>query len=108
MEAEGRDTGASSGGVRGDPGERVAVGKGAGCRRGRGPGPGPQGPAAGLEADPGVVARIRELDGQGLGKAGIAVAAGVSESSVRSVLRPAGAGGDDGPGGGAAGPADPV
>ena len=45
------------------------------------------------------MARIRELDGQGLGKAGIAAAAGVSESSVRSVLRPAGAGGGDVPGG---------
>ena len=69
--------------------------------------PGPQGPAAGLEATPAVVARIRELDGQGLGKAGIAAAAGVSESSVRNVLRPAGG---DRPGqGAAAGPAaDPA
>ena len=67
-----------------------------------------KGPRRASKLTPGVVARIRELDGQGLGKAGIAVAAGVSESSVRSVLRPAGAGGDDGPGGGAAGPADPV
>jgi hypothetical protein len=66
--------------------------EGAGCRRARGPGPGLQGPAAALEADPGVVARIRELDGQGLSRAGVAAAAGVSESSVRSVLRPAGAG----------------
>jgi hypothetical protein len=48
------------------------------------------------------VTRIRELDGQGLGKAGIAAAAGVSESSVRNVLRPAGAGGGDIPGGDAA------
>ena len=53
------------------------------------------------------MARIRELDGQGLGKAGIAAAAGVSESSVRNVLRPAG--GDVPGGGAAAGPAaDPA
>ncbi len=54
-----------------------------------------------------VVARIRELDGQGLGKARIAAATGVSESSVRNVLRPAGG---DRPGQGAvAGPAaDPA
>ena len=67
-----------------------------------------KGPRRASKLTPGVVTRIRELDGQGLSKAGIAVVAGVSESSVRSVLRPAGAGGDDGPGGGAAGPADPV
>ena len=71
-----------------------------------------KGPRRPSRLTPGVVARIRELDGQGLGKAGIAAAAGVSESSVRSVLRPAGAGGGDGPGdgpgGGAAGPAGPV
>ena len=36
-----------------------------------------------------VIGRIRELDMQGAGKAAIAAAAGVSESSVRSVLRPA-------------------
>jgi hypothetical protein len=36
-----------------------------------------------------VIARIRELDRHGAGKAAIAAAAGVSESSVRSVLRPA-------------------
>src|SRR6202034_2989301 len=52
MEAEGCDPGAGRGGVRGDPGERVAVGEVAGGRRDRGPGPGPQGPAAGVEADP--------------------------------------------------------
>ena len=62
-----------------------------------------KGPRRASKLTPGVVARIRELDGQGLGKAGIAAAAGVSESSVRNVLRPAGAGGGDGPGGGAAG-----
>jgi hypothetical protein len=49
-----------------------------------------KGPRRASKLTPGVVARIRELDGQGLGKAGIAAAAGVSESSVRSVLRPAG------------------
>ena len=35
LEAEGRDPGAGGGGVRGDPGERVAVGEGAGGRRSR-------------------------------------------------------------------------
>src|SRR5271165_6253850 len=62
-----------------------------------------KGPRRASKLTPGVVARIRELDGQGLGKAGIAAAAGVSESSVRNVLRPAGGDGD-GPGAGA-GPA---
>ena len=62
-----------------------------------------KGPRRASKLTPAVVARIRELDGQGLGKAGIAAAAGVSESSVRSVLRPSGG---DGPGGdAAAGPA---
>ena len=47
--------------------------------------------------------RRPRLDGQGLGKASIAAAAGVSESSVRNMLRPAGSGGA------AAGPAaDPA
>jgi len=58
-----------------------------------------KGPRRASKLTPAVVARIRELDGQGLGKAGIAAAAGVSESSVRSVLRPAGG---DRPGQGAA------
>ena len=58
-----------------------------------------KGPRRASKLTPAVVARIRELDGQGLGKAGIAAAAGVSESSVRNVLRPAGG---DVPGGGAA------
>ena len=62
-----------------------------------------KGPRRASKLTPGVVARIRELDGQGLGKAGIAAAAGVSESSVRNVLRPAG--GDVPGGGAAAGPA---
>ena len=66
-----------------------------------------KGPRRASRLNPAMVARIRELDGQGLGKAGIAAAAGVSESSVRNVLRPAGG---DGPGqGAAAGPAaDPA
>ena len=59
-----------------------------------------KGPRRASKLTPAVVARIRELDGQGLGKAGIAAAAGVSESSVRNVLRPAGG---DVPGGDAAG-----
>jgi len=69
-----------------------------------------KGPRRASKLTPGVVARIRELDGQGLGKAGIAAVAGVSESSVRGVLRPAGAGSGDIPGGGAAGgpAADPA
>ena len=54
-----------------------------------------KGPRRASKLTPGVVARIRELDGQGLGKAAIAAAAGVSESSVRNMLRPAGAGGGD-------------
>ena len=49
-----------------------------------------KGPRRASKLTPGVLARIRELEGQGLGKAGIAAAAGVSESSVRNVLRPAG------------------
>ncbi len=66
-----------------------------------------KGPRRASKLTPGVVARIRELDGQGLGKAGIAAAAGVSESSVRNVLRPAG--GSVPGGGAAAGPAaDPA
>ena len=48
-----------------------------------------KGPRRASKLTPAVVARIRELDGQGLGKARIAAAAGVSESSVRNVLRPA-------------------
>jgi hypothetical protein len=67
-----------------------------------------KGPRRASKLTPAVVARIRELDGQGLGKAGIAAAAGVSESSVRSVLRPAGAAGGDGPGAGAGTAAGPA
>src|SRR6266851_4272689 len=54
--------------------------------------PGRKGPRRASKLTPQVVARIRELDGQGAGKAGIAAAAGVSESSVRNALRPASAG----------------
>ena len=50
-----------------------------------------KGPRRASKPTPGVVARIRELYRQGLGKRDIAVAAGVSESSVRNVLRPGGA-----------------
>ena len=49
---------------------------------------GPQRPS---RLTPQKVAQIRELDGQGMRKAAIAAAAGVSETSVRSVLRAAGA-----------------
>src|SRR5450759_2051465 len=60
--------------------------------------PAAKGPQRASKLTPQVVARIRELDGQGAGKAAIAAATGVSESSVRSVLRPArpAAGGADG------------
>ena len=51
--------------------------------------PAVKGPQRASKLTPQVVARIRELDRQGAGKAAIAAAAGVSESSVRSVLRPA-------------------
>ena len=51
-----------------------------------------KGPRRPSKLTPGVVARIRELDGRGLSRVGIAAAAGVSESSVRNVLRPAGVG----------------
>ena len=57
--------------------------------------PAAKGPRRASKLTPQVIGRIRELDGQGAGKAAIAAAAGVSESSVRSVLRPA-AGGADG------------
>ena len=48
-----------------------------------------KGPQRASKLTPQVIGRIRELDRQGAGKAAIAAAAGVSESSVRSVLRPA-------------------
>ena len=49
---------------------------------------GPQRPS---RLTPQKVAQIRELDGQAMRKAAIAAAAGVSETSVRNVLRAAGA-----------------
>ena len=52
---------------------------------------GPKGPQRPSRLTPPVVAKIRELDGQGMRKAAIAAAAGVSETSVRNVLRAAGA-----------------
>src|SRR5712691_5029216 len=51
--------------------------------------PAAKGPQRASKLTPQVVERIRELDGQGAGKAAIAAATGVSETSVRSVLRPA-------------------
>jgi transposase len=51
--------------------------------------PAAKGPRRASKLTPQVIGRIRELDRQGAGKAAIAAAAGVSESSVRSVLRPA-------------------
>ena len=47
---------------------------------------GPQRPS---KLTPQLVAQIRELDGQGVRKAAVAAAAGVSETSVRNVLRAA-------------------
>ncbi|MGO9187446.1 MAG: putative transposase [Streptosporangiaceae bacterium] len=51
--------------------------------------PAAKGPQRASKLTPQVIAQIRELDRHGAGKAAIAAAAGVSESSVRSVLRPA-------------------
>jgi transposase-like protein len=51
--------------------------------------PAAKGPRRASKLTPQVVERIRELDRDGDGKAAIAAATGVSESSVRSVLRPA-------------------
>jgi len=51
--------------------------------------PAVKGPQRASKLTPQVIARIRELDQQGAGKAAVAAATGVSESSVRSVLRPA-------------------
>ncbi len=51
--------------------------------------PAAKGPQRASKLTPLVIAQIRELDRHGAGKAAIAAAAGVSESSVRSVLRPA-------------------
>ena len=53
--------------------------------------PDPKGPRRPSRLTPQVVARIRELDGQGMRKAAIAAAAAVSQTSVRNVLRAAGA-----------------
>ena len=55
--------------------------------------PAARGPQRASKLTPQLVGRIRELDGQGAGKAAIAAAAGVSTSSVRGVLgRPGPAG----------------
>ena len=64
----------------------MAVGPGAGGGRGGRAGPGPAGPEAGLEADPELAARIRELDAAGATLAEIAAATGVSTFSVRNAL----------------------
>ncbi|MGO8892874.1 MAG: putative transposase [Streptosporangiaceae bacterium] len=61
--------------------------------------PAVKGPQRASKLTPRVIARIRELDRQGAGKAAIAAAAGVSESSVRGVLRPARPAADDVPAG---------
>ena len=62
---------------------------------------GPQRPS---KLTPQVVADIQELDGQGVRKAAIAAAAGVSETSVRNVLRAAAAAGAGQPQAGGSGP----
>jgi transposase len=54
-----------------------------------------KGPRRASKLTPRVVARIRGLDGQGMSRAQIAAACGVSESSVRNALRPAGPAGRD-------------
>src|SRR6266568_2899111 len=51
--------------------------------------PAAKGPQRASKLTPEVTGQIRELDRHGAGKAAIAAAAGVSESSVRNVLRPA-------------------
>ena len=53
--------------------------------------PAAKGPQRASKLTPQVIEQIRELDRHGAGKAAIAAAAGVSESSVRNVLRPAAA-----------------
>ena len=54
--------------------------------------PGAKGPRRASKLTSLVVARIREMDGQGTSRAQIAAVCGVSESSVRNTLRPAGSG----------------
>jgi transposase-like protein len=61
--------------------------------------PAAKGPQRASKLTPQVIGRIRELDRHGAGKAAIAAATGVSESSVRSVLRPARPAAGDVPGG---------
>src|SRR6266567_5262324 len=61
-----------------------------------------KGPRRASKLTPRVVARIRGLDGQGQSRAQMAAACGVSESSVRNVLRPVS---PAGPGAGAGGQA---
>ena len=51
-----------------------------------------KGPRRASKLTAAVVARIAALDGQGVSRARIAAACGVSESSVRNALRPAGSG----------------
>ncbi len=70
--------------------------------------PGVKGPQRASKLTPQVIEQIRELDGHGAGKAAIAAAAGVSESSVRNVLRPAAGGQDAGTPGGVPAGQDPA
>ena len=70
--------------------------------------PAAKGPQRASKLTPEVIAQIRELDRHGAGKAAIAAATGVSESSVRSVLRPARPAAGDIPGGNAPAGQDPA
>ncbi|HZI76403.1 MAG TPA: hypothetical protein VFD73_20760, partial [Gemmatimonadales bacterium] len=70
----------------------MAAGPGAGAGRVSGLIPEIRRPRRASKLTPAVVARIAELDGQGMSRARIAAACGVPESSVRSALPPAGSG----------------
>ena len=61
--------------------------------------PAAKGPQRASKLTPEVIAQIRELDRHGAGKAAIAAATGMSESSVRNALRPARPGADGVPAG---------
>src|SRR5271166_4677011 len=61
--------------------------------------PAAKGPQRASKLTPQVTTQIRELDRHGAGKAAIAAATGVPESSVRNVLRPARPAADDVPAG---------
>ena len=70
--------------------------------------PAAKGPQRASKLTPEVIAQIRELDRHGAGKAAIAAATGMSESSVRNALRPARPAAGDIPGGNAPAGQDPA